>query len=259
MSNLAVKIDRMESLNNKSNIIPFDLLRGMSTEDDDSNAKKKSLAGKSSEVYAFRNKEEISAMISVFDKHIEEASNNDQKRIAKRNKMIFVIGINIGIRASDLRTLQWVFFFNEDGSRKDRYKIQPKKTRKQKKFITMHFNKAVESVISDYISDYPFDSLDEYLFASRKGEEPINVRSLCRIIKDAAAEAGIEQNIGSHSLRKTFGYWVWHTAEDKNKALVILMNIFNHSSAAVTSRYIGITDDEMSDTYNNLNLGLDMI
>ena len=131
------------------------------------------------------------------------------------------------------------------------------KQRKQKKFVKLFFNDAVKNAINSYIEKYPIDNLDDYLFTSRKGDEPIEVSSLCRIVKSTAVEAGIEQNIGSHSLRKTFGFWCWHNSEDKNKALVILQQIFNHSSTQVTSRYIGILDDEIEDMFYSINLGLD--
>lgn len=221
------------------------------------------IAGQSSEVYAFKTKEEISAMIKIFDKHIEEASNNNQKQIACRNKLLFIIGMNIGIRSSDLRTLKWSFFFekqNDDTLKfKKFYVLQPLKQKKYNKFVKLFFNQAVQIAINNYVSDYPFDDLDEYLFASRKGEEPVSAKSICRIIKDTAIEAGIEQNIGSHSLRKSFGFWCWHQSEDKDKALVILQSIFSHSSTQVTARYIGILDDEIEDMFNNIELGIDMI
>ena len=79
------------------------------------------------------------------------------------------------------------------------------------------------------------------------------------IIDKVAKEAGISQNIGSHSLRKTFGYWIWHESEDKNKALVILMKIFNHSDTATTAKYIGITDDEFQDTYDSIDIGFEFV
>ena len=63
----------------------------------------------------------------------------------------------------------------------------------------------------------------------------------------------------SFRLRKTFGFWSWHNAEDKNKALVILQMIFNHSSTQTTAKYIGVLDDEMEDMFNSIDLGLDMI
>ena len=254
-----------------SKVIPFEIIQGGQKEnkevkynkDGSINRKCNKETGKTSEVYAFRTKEEIASMISVFDKHIKNTSDGVHRQIACRNKLLFVIGINIGIRASDLRTLKWSFFFNklDNGELEFNsfYKIQPMKQRKQKKFVTLFFNQAVKTAINNYKSEYPIENLDSYLFTSQKGDEPINEKSLWRIIKEAANEAGIKQNIGSHSLRKSFGFWCWHNAEDKNKALVILQQIFSHSSTQVTARYIGILNDEIEDMFNSIDLGLDMI
>lgn len=217
------------------------------------------VVGVSSEVYPLTTEEEIKSMIDVFDKRINEAPDGNKKQIAHRNKMMFLIGINLGIRASDLCGLKYNFFMNNDGTFKESYSLQPKKTRKQKKFVKLYFNQVVKKAITDYIEEYPIQDMDEYLFKSRKGSGSIGEQTLWDIMNKAAIEAGIEQNIGSHSLRKTFGRFVWHNAEDKNKALVILQTIFNHSSPAVTSRYIGLTDNEVSDVFNSLDLGMDYI
>lgn len=217
------------------------------------------VAGVSSEVYPFTSETEIKAMIDVFDKHIAEAHDENKKQIACRNKMLFLIGINLGIRASDLCGLKYNFFMNNDGTFKDYYSLQPKKTKKTGKYVKLFFNATVKKAITDYLKDYPVENINEYLFKSRKGNKHITEISLGRIIKDTADEVGIERNINSHSLRKTFGYHVWHNAEDKEKALVMLMAIFSHSSVAMTKRYIGIMDEEMSDVFNSLDLGLDYI
>ena len=217
------------------------------------------VAGVSSEVYPFISEEEIEAMIDVFNKHIEEAPDENKKQIACRNKMLFLIGINLGIRASDLCGLKYSFFMNNDGTFKDYYSLQPKKTKKTGKYVKLFFNEAVKKAITDYLKDYPMEDMDEYLFKSRKGDSHITEIHLGKIIKDAAAEIGIERNICSHSLRKTFGYFVYHNAEDKNNALIILQTIFNHSSPAITSKYIGLTDNEVSEAFNSLDLGLDYI
>ena len=217
------------------------------------------VAGVSSEVYPFTSEEEIKAMIDVFNKRIENATNDNQKQIASRDKMLFLIGINIGIRASDLVSLKYSFFMNDDGTFKDFYSLQPKKTKKTGKYVKLFFNATVKKAITDYIEEYPIQNMDEYLFKSREGDSYITAKSLWKIVVHAANDAGIEGNFGTHSLRKTFGYWAWHNAEDKNKALVVLQKIFNHSSTATTSQYIGITNNEMSDVFNSLDLGLDFI
>lgn len=217
------------------------------------------VTGVSSEVYPFVTQEEIKNIIDVFNKRIEEATNNNQRQIACRNKMLFLIGINLGIRASDLCGLRYSFFMNNDGTFKDFYALQPKKTKKLGKFVKLYFNQTVKKAITDYIKDYPVEDMNEYMFKSRKGNGSITERSLWKIIVDVAADAKLESNYGSHSLRKTFGYWIWHNAEDKNKALVTLQVIFNHSSTATTAKYIGLTDNEISDAFNSLDLGLDYI
>lgn len=217
------------------------------------------VAGVSTEVYPFNTQEEIKLMINAFDKRIEEATNDNQKQIACRDKMLFLIGINLGIRASDLCALQYNFFMEADGAFKEFYSLQPKKTKKTGKYVKLFFNGTVKKAITDYLEDYPTEDLNEYLFKSRKKGNHITEIHLGKIIKDTAKDAGIEKNICSHSLRKTFGYWAWHNAEDKNKALVILQKIFNHSDTATTAKYIGITSDEMSDVFNSLDLGLDYI
>lgn len=266
LNNVAMPIEH-----DYSRIVPFKVIEGKSTKNEikynkDGSVKKtkcNKVAGKDAEVYAFKTKEEIASMINTFNKHINEATCYEQRKIACRNKLLFIIGINIGIRASDLRTLRWNFFFekqNDDTLKfKSFYVLQPMKQRKQKKFVKLFFNQTVRTAINNYVSEYPIENLDGYLFPSRKGDEPIIVQSLWRIIKDAAVESGIEQNIGSHSLRKTWGFWCFHEAEDKNKALVILQQCFNHCSTQVTMRYIGLLDEEISDMYNSIELGLDLI
>lgn len=254
-----------------SNIVPFSVIEGGKQEKKvkynlDGSIKKtrcNKVAGTTSEVYAFRTHEEVEAMLSIFDKHISNAKGDGHRKVACRNKLLFVIGMNVGIRASDLRTLRWSFFYeeSEDGKLgfKKFYKLQPQKQKKHKKFVPMFFNPTVQIAIEDFVQQYPIQNLNDYLFPSQKSDEAMEVASLWRIIKEAAHEAGIKQNIGSHSLRKSFGFWAWHNAKDKNKALIILQQIFAHSSPQTTAKYIGILDDEIEDVFNSINLGLDYL
>lgn len=217
------------------------------------------VAGVSSEVYPFTTQEEIKSIVDVLNKRIEEAANDNQKQIACRNKMLFLIGINLSLRISDLITLKWNFFLKDDLTFRDFYKIQPKKTRKTGKFVTLYFNEVVKKAINEYIEQYPIENMDDFVFKSRKGNNAVSEKGVWKIIVDVAAEAGIEYNVGTHSLRKTFGYHIWHNAEDKEKALVMLMVIFNHSSIATTKKYIGIMNEEIESVFNDLNLGIDFV
>lgn len=227
--------------------------------DYDVDKQRSSLAGKSCEVYPFTSQEEIKSMIDVFNKHIDEAANDNQRMIACRNKMMFLIGINVGLRASDLVQLRWSYFYNNDMTFKEFYTLQPQKTKKTKKFVKIFFNQTVKKAIENYVNDYPIENLDAYLFKSREGDGCITPKSLWRIIVEIAKEAGITQNIGSHSLRKTWAYTIWHNSEDKHKALVMLQQCLNHSDSITTMRYIGIMDAEKKDMYESVEIGLDYI
>lgn len=214
--------------------------------------------GKSCEVYPLKDMDEIEKVIKVFDKHIRESYGYD-KKIAWRNKLMFVIGINVGIRASDMRELKWSFFFVESERFRKEYKIQPKKTQKYNKFVTLRFNDTVKKVIKQYTSLYPIENMDDYIFFSAEADTPITRERMWQVIKRTCKEAGIEQNIGTHTMRKTFCYWAWHKAEDKQKALVILQHLLNHSNQRTTMKYIGIMDDEIEEMYQDTNLGFDFI
>lgn len=216
------------------------------------------VAGVSSEVYPFQTEEEIKAMIDVLNSKIDNAPDDDKLWIAARNKLIFLVGINVGLRASDLVPIKWSFFYNEDGTFKDFYVLQPKKTKKAKKFVKIFFNQTVKKAVENYVSDYPFENLDEYVFKSRKGGA-ITEKALWKIIVDTTSEAKLKLNYGTHSLRKTWAYTIWHNAEDKHKALVMLQQCLSHSDSMTTMRYIGILDEEKKDMYESVEIGLDFI
>lgn len=220
--------------------------------------KSKSNDGRSStEVYPFRSDNEIRMMLSEFDNRIMQAYTPTNIMIAKRNKMLFVVGINLSIRGSDLSDLRWsdLFIRNIDGGYewKDGTRIQPVKTRRTGKYVTLAFNEAVKNIVNEYIMEYPIEDIDGYVFTSKKGDK-LPRASIGRIIKDVAESIGIKQNINSHSLRKTFGYHVWHKSENKEKSLVMLQYIFGHNSITDTMKYIGIVDTDIYSVFNELNL-----
>ena len=211
----------------------------------------------SCEVYPL-DEEEQRAVLKVAVKHIEEAKNADQLRTARRNKLYLIVGMNVGLRASDLTEIKWDFFLEQDGSFKNLYTLKPKKTRKTGKYVKIYHNEAVRRAVQEYLSYYPVEDLNAYVFASRQSAH-IGTASAWAIVNDYCAEAGIKKNVGSHTLRKTWGATLWHNAQDKTKALVMLQTIFNHSSSSVTARYIGIMDNEIADLFASAPIGLEFV
>ena len=174
------------------------------------------------------------------------------KKRSARDYTLFVLGINIGLRASDLLSLQVKHIYNASGKVKEELTMIEKKTDKKRK---LYINESAAIALNDYYDIANFSTPEDYLFQSRKGEnQPIEVRSLNRLVKEWCAECRLKGNFGTHTLRKTFGYHLYINNAANPFILPYLMRIFNHSSQKVTLRYIGIEEEEISSLYCDLNL-----
>ena len=164
-----------------------------------------------------------------------------------RDYIMFEIGINIGIRVTDF-TQQKVQFYRE-ACNKGYVEMVPKKTSKYKKKVIVPINKDLNSLIQDYIKNMKDD---DWMFPSRKHGYSITREQVYRILNEAAEAVGITDNIGCHSMRKTFGYWHYYYNHD----IRLLMDIFNHSSEEVTLRYIGVSEEKKRESMECMNLGV---
>jgi integrase len=170
-------------------------------------------------VKPIRDKEKINEMRAVL------------KRQNYRDYILFEFGIHSGLRISDLLQLKV-----KDVKNTYHITLTEKKTGKFKEF---DINERVEKQVSDYIVGMEDE---EYLFQSRKGEnKPIGRVQAYRILRKAADQIGLKK-IGTHTLRKTYGYWHYK----RNKDVALLQRIFNHSSPSITLEYIGISQEEIN-------------
>jgi integrase len=159
----------------------------------------------------------------------------------ERDYLMFVLGINSGLRVSDL--LQLTIEDVQTGS----VIIREQKTGKTKQFA---LSDTCIKAIRHYLKATGLTT--GTLFPSVKGiNKPISKVQAWRILNKAADWVGITENIGTHTMRKTFGYHALRQGID----ISYLQDCFNHSSQAVTRRYLGITQDELNDkVYRNMNL-----
>ena len=162
-----------------------------------------------------------------------------------RDYCLFVLGINSGLRISDLLKLR-ISDVSEKGKIKDRIRLREKKTNKFKDFP---LSNSTKSALKEYLKTREYNE-NEPLFISRKNKGFLLRQQAYKIINDVAKSVGIKEKIGTHTLRKTFGYHAYNNGYD----ITLIQKLFNHSSPAVTLRYIGITQDEMDDVYLSLDL-----
>jgi len=163
----------------------------------------------------------------------------------KRNHLLFVFGINSGLRISDLLALT-ISDVMTNGKIKSQITIIETKTGKSK---TFPLNKNVIKVLEEYLTEMPDKTPETPLFKSRKGTKALSRIQAWEILSNAAQVVGIE-NMGTHSLRKTFGYH----AHRAGYSIERLQEVFNHAAPSITKRYIGITQDEINEIYINVNL-----
>ena len=166
-----------------------------------------------------------------------------------RDHCLFTLGINTGLRISDLLRLLINDVVDEHGKIRDRIAIREKKTNKVKNFP---INDVAKKAIKAYLKTRNYD-VSEPLFLSKKqnnGKASIQRDQAYRIINSAAMEIGITDRIGTHTLRKTFGYHAYKSGV----GIEVIQKIFNHSTPSTTLRYIGITQDSLDEVYLNLNL-----
>ena len=157
---------------------------------------------------------------------------------SQRNLLFFTIGTNCGLRISDILRLNV-----GDVKGKNYIQIIEKKTGKFKKFP---INSKLKPMFEEFTRGR---NEEEPLFVTIFGNRLERVAAYY-ILREACQQVGLEEKVGTHSLRKTFGYHHYK----KNKDVAILQKIFNHSSPQITLRYIGIDQDQIDESYSNFIL-----
>ncbi|MBT2758438.1 tyrosine-type recombinase/integrase [Mesobacillus foraminis] len=153
------------------------------------------------------------------------------RKQSQRDLLLFVLGINTGIRVSDLLSLKVEDVWDGIDFKEFLY-INDTKHDEVKAF---YLNKSVRTELNNYFLQTDFKGCD-YLFKSKKNDQPITRQQAYRIIHNAAMEVGVTGKIGTHTLRKTFGYHAYR----KGIAISILKSIYNHTTPTETLRYLGI-------------------
>jgi len=159
-----------------------------------------------------------------------------------RDYLLFMFGVNTGLRIGDIIILKYSDIFDEKGAFKQYLVIREQKTYKEKK---IKLNDSLKKALKSFISHHPELQKKEFIFASKKGGYISRIQAY-RVLTQAANTVEIE-NFGTHSMRKTWGY---HTYKASKYNIGLIMDMFNHSSPRVTLRYIGISQDQKDELFS---------
>ncbi len=165
-----------------------------------------------------------------------------------RNYLLFTLGVNSALRISDLLSLKVEDVVDESWNIKDYIYLREGKTNKEKTYSLS--NGAREAI--EYYLDQKNVERDDYLFGSQNNDGPINRTWAWELINRWTDRFDLPGNYGAHSLRKSWGY---HALRTYDAPIEMIQAKLNHSSPAVTRRYIGIEKEEISELERKVSFG----
>lgn len=185
---------------------------------------------------------------------INEIKRLMQEKWKWRDLLLFVFGLNSGLRISDILPLKVKDFFDKNGEIKESIMIKEKKT---KKVTYISINQSIQKVLLFYKEKYQkiVSVWENYVFFHTKSfplwENHINrktsymmINKYCRIVWL------MNEKYGNHTLRKSWGYH----ARKSGVPLSIIQEKLNHSSLSITKRYLGISREEIEEECKKVEL-----
>ncbi|TMW70379.1 tyrosine-type recombinase/integrase [Alteribacter natronophilus] len=168
------------------------------------------------------------------------------KRHSLRDYALFTMGINTGLRITELLEIKLSDIWDSSGSIAEFYSPWPEESTHFNRF---YLNGQTRQALNEYLFSEKLGP-DDYLFQSSRGPFPISRQHAYRVIHQAAREAGITSKIGTHTMRKTFGYHAYH----RGVAISLIQKIYHHSSRKKTYEYLGIDPGNK----NSLKIDVDL-
>jgi integrase len=154
---------------------------------------------------------------------------------------IWKVGVNLSLRISDLLRLKYSDLNLEERS----LQLVEAKTGKQK---LIRLNASAISIIEKRRQQYPSDTWLFQVHCNRASNKPVSRVSVSRVFKDAGNILGL--TINTHSMRKSRGMAMYKDGVPIEK----IAKVLNHSNTTSTLRYLGITKEEVLQTYDDYEL-----
>jgi len=180
------------------------------------------------------------------DEEIHLISCSFSGKYAERNRCLFLLGVNIGARVSELTALRigdvW-----QHGKAVSVLTLRKETIKGKRESYSIPLNSTAKAVVSELIAWEKKEgeslSPSAYLFASRKGGGRLTRVQAHRILKKAYDKAGITGKVTTHSMRKTVANKVYSATGD----LFVVKEVLGHKNLATTQQYLGVGMDRLFD------------
>jgi integrase len=171
----------------------------------------------------------------------------DKKAIARIKKILadrprdlclFTLGINTAYRANELLSIKVGQVKNLKAG-----DVLDLKQRKTHKYRPVTLNQTAIAAIGNWLNAGQLQN-EDYLFTGQRG--CLTVETVSTLVKAWCRDVGLKGNYGSHTLRKTWGYW---QRLERGTAIPLLMEAFGHATQQQTLAYLGIQSNEIAAIY----------
>jgi integrase len=162
--------------------------------------------------------------------------------------LLIAVGVFTGLRISDLLKLRFNQFENTE--------ILTITEQKTKKTRRIKINSDLKEIVERLKGKMGVIDSSQFIFVNRYGTKPIDQSYVNVKLKEIFKQYNIvlEGNASSHLFRKTLGNRVLRINNYSNESIILLMELFSHSSPAITKRYLGIREKEILDVYDSVRL-----
>lgn len=162
--------------------------------------------------------------------------------------LLISTGVFTGLRISDLLSLRY-----SDLLKGETFPIREKKTKKRR---NIKVNRDLRELVERVVKKTRVKNLNDLMFLNKYGTKAIDKSYVNVKLKEIVKmyRIKISGNISSHTFRKTLGHRVMEVNNYSNESLVLLMELFGHSSMSITKRYLGIREQEIHNVYDSLSI-----
>jgi integrase len=162
--------------------------------------------------------------------------------------LLISVGVFTGLRISDLLQLRFNQF-----EETDILTVTEIKTKKQRR---IKINQDLKEIVARLKSKMNIVDTNHFIFINKYGTKPIDKSYVNVKLKEIFKKYNIilEGNASSHLFRKTLGNRVLRLNNYSAESVILLMELFSHSSPAMTKKYLGIREKEIHDVYDSVRL-----
>ena len=178
---------------------------------------------------------------------IVDIKNKLKTEKSPRNYLLFTLGINTAFRISDILKLKVKDILDDNKDIRRHIYMRQQKTGKE---LRPKINESMIEAIKYYLKNTNIQDPEDYLFTSDRSNGSLSKVQCWNLVNNWTREVGLEGNYGTHTLRKTWGY----QARQAGMPMELISEKLGHTSIAVTRRYLGITQDEVNNWEDRINL-----